>query len=232
MKRLLRLILSIAGIGMALFPTAQADPPSGGKAGTASPPTSPLSTRLSSPTRTGETRYGWNWLAARYDKDGNGTVIREEFPASADIFARLDRNWDGRLMSDDFDWSENGTLGRQKETTFALFKSVDKSSDGRITPEEWQAVFAKAAEANGYLTNEDLEQLIYLPHVLKAQKEQQSRAGRMERRIENGEPIVEAPKPGEIAPDFELHSPDGLTNVRLSSFRGNKPVVLIFGSFT
>jgi len=42
----------------------------------------------------------------------------------------------------------------------------------------------------------------------------------------------EAPKRGELAPDFELTDVSGETLVRLSDFRGNKPVALIFGSFT
>ncbi len=41
-----------------------------------------------------------------------------------------------------------------------------------------------------------------------------------------------APAAGEPAPDFELPRLDGKGNVRLSAFRGVKPVALIFGSFT
>jgi hypothetical protein len=37
---------------------------------------------------------------------------------------------------------------------------------------------------------------------------------------------------GDAAPDFALKTPDGSGLVRLSSFRGQKPVVLIFGSHT
>jgi len=40
------------------------------------------------------------------------------------------------------------------------------------------------------------------------------------------------PKIGENAPDFELDRYDGSGRVRLSSFRGDRPVVLIFGSLT
>jgi hypothetical protein len=40
------------------------------------------------------------------------------------------------------------------------------------------------------------------------------------------------PKVGQVAPDFQLRSADGRQIVRLSSFRGKKPVVLIFGSHT
>ena len=41
-----------------------------------------------------------------------------------------------------------------------------------------------------------------------------------------------APKPGDLAPDFELADIDGEHRVRLSDFRGRKPVALVFGSFT
>lgn len=39
-------------------------------------------------------------------------------------------------------------------------------------------------------------------------------------------------KVGDPAPDFELKTTDSSSAVRLSSFRGQKPVVLIFGSHT
>jgi peroxiredoxin len=41
-----------------------------------------------------------------------------------------------------------------------------------------------------------------------------------------------APKAGDPAADFQLCDVDGQQSVRLSDFRGKKPVVLVFGSFT
>jgi hypothetical protein len=41
-----------------------------------------------------------------------------------------------------------------------------------------------------------------------------------------------APKEGDVAPDFELHDASGENAVRLSDFRGRRPVALVFGSFT
>jgi hypothetical protein len=41
-----------------------------------------------------------------------------------------------------------------------------------------------------------------------------------------------APKAGEAAPDFELSDVKGENAVRLSQFRGQRPVALVFGSFT
>jgi hypothetical protein len=38
--------------------------------------------------------------------------------------------------------------------------------------------------------------------------------------------------PGDPAPDFDLPLLDHSASVKLSSFRGTKPVVLIFGSYT
>ena len=37
---------------------------------------------------------------------------------------------------------------------------------------------------------------------------------------------------GDTAPDFTLKSPDGKQTVTLSSFRGKRPVALVFGSYT
>ena len=39
-------------------------------------------------------------------------------------------------------------------------------------------------------------------------------------------------KAGDAAPDFELKTLDGKKSVKLSSFRGKRPVALIFGSYT
>ena len=39
-------------------------------------------------------------------------------------------------------------------------------------------------------------------------------------------------KVGEIAPNFKLKSLDGKSETELSEFKGKKPVVLIFGSYT
>jgi len=39
-------------------------------------------------------------------------------------------------------------------------------------------------------------------------------------------------QPGDLAPDFNLPTLDRKDTVRLSSFRGARPVVLVFGSYT
>jgi len=39
-------------------------------------------------------------------------------------------------------------------------------------------------------------------------------------------------KVGGAAPDFKLKTTDGKSEVQLSGFKGKKPVVLVFGSYT
>ena len=41
-----------------------------------------------------------------------------------------------------------------------------------------------------------------------------------------------APQVGDMASDFELRDVSGEHPVRLSDFRGRRPVALVFGSFT
>ena len=47
-----------------------------------------------------------------------------------------------------------------------------------------------------------------------------------------GERYEDTLKVGDVAPDFTLADPSERRQVTLSSFRGKKPVVLIFGSYT
>ena len=42
----------------------------------------------------------------------------------------------------------------------------------------------------------------------------------------------QAPKVGDLAPNFELRDTMGENAVRLSHLRGQRPVALVFGSFT
>lgn len=41
-----------------------------------------------------------------------------------------------------------------------------------------------------------------------------------------------APKKGDVAPDFSLSDINGENALSLCNFRGEKPVALVFGSFT
>ena len=43
---------------------------------------------------------------------------------------------------------------------------------------------------------------------------------------------AQAPRAGDLAPDFTLSNLSGTASITLADFRGRRPVALIFGSFT
>jgi hypothetical protein len=182
----------------------------------------------------GQGRYGWDWLAARYDADKDGRVSREEFRAPGEFFDRLDRNRDGVLTKEDFDWSDRAPFLRQLRTTSQWFRWIDANSNGRISRDEWQSFFERAAKGKDHLTREDLREALN-PPVPKAESHADEPSPLvLIRGLLTGElgSMREGPSVNEPAPDFVLRTQDGRRQIRLSEFRGKKPVVLVFGSFT
>ena len=76
-----------------------------------------------------------------------------------------------------------------------------------------------------HLSEKDLAAMIAFTNAMSAER----RASFMQFLAERE---THAPAVGTVAPDFELAKPGGTERIRLSSFRGHKPVALIFGSYT
>ena len=183
--------------------------------------------------------YGWEWLARKYDSNQDGVIAQDEFDGPAELFERLDRDGDGDLKADDFDWSDRSPFLRQQGLANQLFARIDSSSNGRISAEEWKKAFEKLAADKGYLSREDLRAALFPPPpkpelMLAMMKKEGPSRTTLLKGIASGElgSIFEGPAVGKPAPDFELETEDGKQKIRLADFRGQKPVVLIFGSFT
>lgn len=84
-------------------------------------------------------------MFTRADKDGNGTLTKEEWhhvlnssgckTSMAEVeefFHEMDRDFDGRLSFEEF-MGEETTLEK-------LFKSMDKDGDGTVTKEEFRKI--------------------------------------------------------------------------------------------
>jgi hypothetical protein len=187
----------------------------------------------------GKSRYGWEWLAKWHGIAPDKSIRRKEFKGSPEIFDRLDRNHDGLLKKDDFDWSPFSAYARAAMPSGYWFRSIDANSNGRISREEWNAFFTKISKGKGYLTPEDLREAFPTAPPPKRDDEPPPPDDDPSPLIlltglltgELGSPFP-GPKVGMTAPDFTLPTQDSKGDITLSQFRGKKPVVLIFGSFT
>jgi hypothetical protein len=186
----------------------------------------------------GQTRYGWQWLAARYDTNHNGKITRAEFHGPKELFDRLDRDHNGILNADDFDWSDNSRYAHQGRMASYWFRSLDTNSNGRVSEAEWLALFRKAAKGKSYLTPDDLREAFPTtppqPPPGPPPKNDEPSPFVMVLGLLSGElgSFFEGPAVGQKAPDFLLRTEDGKAFYTLSQYRGQKPVVLNFGSFT
>jgi hypothetical protein len=181
-----------------------------------------------------KSRLGWPWLARIHGVSENGRITRKEFLGLPREFAALDRDGDGVLHAGDFDWSDDAPFVRQQAAADALFRRLNASGDGHLSKEEWEAAFRRMSGKKGHLTPDDLRTMLFPPGTGRPPGFKPPTRFTRLMGLLSGElgSIQEGPDPGEDAPDFTLSTPDGKQTVKLSSFRGKRPVALIFGNFT
>lgn len=143
-----------------------------------------------------------------YDANNNGYVERDEFESQAEARRIVSSEQMERMMR----MAMHGM-----EPWDALIEGTDSDGDGHIAGSELVAFFKERDDGDGVWS---------------------LNRGRGMRRGGRGGPggagsraMSGAPE-GEMAPDFTLAPPHGNETVTLSSFRGNLPVALIFGSYT
>jgi hypothetical protein len=188
-----------------------------------------------------QSRYSWDWLAKQHGITPEKSIKRKDFKGPPEIFDRLDRNHDGLLKKDDFDWSPFSTYSRAAMPSGFWFRWIDTNSNGRISRDEWDAFYTKMAGKKGYVTRDDLREA--LPTVPPPRRDDEPTAPPSDDEPtaailitglltgELGSPFP-GPRLGMTAPDFTLPLQNGKGEITLSQFRDKKPVVLIFGSFT
>jgi hypothetical protein len=182
----------------------------------------------------GQSRYGWRWLAEKHGILPSEAIPRTKFLGSETLFARLDRNKDGRLRFDDFDWSDRTAYASQMAIVGFWFDRINKAEDGRLTREEWLKFFDEAAKGKDHLIVDNLREglLNRLPKRMSAPEGPTPEV--LVRGLFRGEigSMNEGPKLNDPAPDFTLKTRDGKERIHLSELFGKKPIVLVFGNFT
>ena len=180
-------------------------------------------------------RYDWTWLAKQFDRNGDGVVDRKELGDHADYFESLDRDRNGVVTAEDLDWSDKSAFLKQQAQVNQVFRSMDKDGDGKISREEWEAAYERLAGDKGGFQVADLQAFLFPSpkNAGKGKKGGPSKEVLIKAFLDGdaGSPF-EGPKVGEMAPDFVLPTYDRKKKIALADFRKDRPVVLVFGSFT
>lgn len=145
---------------------------------------------------------------AAYDSDNNDVVAIDEFTCAFEQAEKTLPGDDmyGRMIGDIDPWE-------------AILAGADEDKDGALALAELEAFFTARASGDENIWTFEAPQ---------------GRSGGHSRTASDGprEESQDGAMEGARAPDFTLSSPDGLDTVTLSSFAGDKPVALIFGSYT
>jgi hypothetical protein len=178
-------------------------------------------------------RYDWNWLADRFDANRDGKITRKEFTGPPELFDRLDRDRNGVITQSDLDWSDASPWWGQMRLAGQIIRKADQDGDRKLSKAEWDALFKELSKGKETVNQEDLRALLFPPPQPRSPSDMPSRLTLLSGLLQ-GElgSASEGPRVGQPAPDFTLPTHEGKKTITLSSYRGHKPVVLIFGSFT
>ena len=185
-----------------------------------------------------QVRYGWEWIRKQCDRNGDGTITLAEFGGPREWFEALDKDRDGVLTKDDFDWGTGSPLANAVAKGAPLFEKIDRDGNGRVTPEEWKLWFdAAPSSGKGYLSSQDDLIPLFLERNARgkgpAAPPQRSRLQLICAYLSGDVgPLSDGPALDELAPDFTLTTADGKGKLSISQHRTKKPLVLVLGSFS
>ncbi len=180
--------------------------------------------------------YDWKWMAARHDLKPGKSISRFDFLGESEQFDRLDRNGDGDLGEDDLDWDPSSPYMEQVAIANVIFRKIDKTQDARVSRAELMAFFERARGEDDEMSIDAFRRALALGAKGSggffpgdAPSPDKLIRGFFSKEIGSWQ---HGPRPGTMAPDFELTTQDGRATIRLKDWIGKKPVVLIFGNFT
>ncbi|GIW81287.1 MAG: hypothetical protein KatS3mg105_3094 [Gemmatales bacterium] len=132
-----------------------------------------------------------------------------------------------------------GAFSQQDRSGFVdrLFREHDKNKDGYLSKNEIPSTMARVfpridRDGDGKLSKSEVAAVADKLERFLGKGKAGGKKGEVNTPPARGERKQTRLKVGDPAPDFSLPDLSGKNEVRLSSFKGKKPVVLIFGSYT
>jgi hypothetical protein len=181
-----------------------------------------------------ESRFSWEWLAARHGVQPEESIKDEQFDGPPTIFKVLDRDRNKALDKADFDWASNNPWVQQSNMVGRIFRRMDPSGDGRMTSDEWQAFFVRVAGGQETIRIEQLRDAWIGGQTGGFAPGDEPSKDTLIKGLFGSElgSLQEGPDVDAPAPLFELKPLSGGGPVRLADMIGTKPIVLCFGNFT
>ncbi len=190
----------------------------------------------------------------RLDKNGDGAIQAADFEAGArDNSEAMRRQRSQQLLAWYFQTDDDANKLPRTELEAAA-RTYDTSGDGKIDAEEFGCAAEERRELGKRPTRRATRELDAFATLLDQTDEDADgllataelvgffdamddgdgvwNLGRGQRSSRGSGGPPSGPAAGTVAPDFTLSSPEGGAAVTLSSFAGEKPVGLIFGSYT
>ena len=183
------------------------------------------------PKAKAESRFDLQYLLQRYDANSDTSVSQSEFGGSEADFSRLDKDNDGSVGESDFDWSKHSLVPTPGST---MFFRADANANGKITKQEFLALFVQLASNDEFLAIDDLrDEFLQSAPKIRPKRTDSPSPNTLVKALSSQElgSLQSGPRLNEMAPDFKLRTLDNQT-ITLSSAIGKKPTVLIFGNFT
>lgn len=177
-----------------------------------------------------QTRYEWSDVAKRFDRNGDGHVDAKELGGQPTDFARVERTGDGVIDAADLNWS--APPAAEAIAFMRMFGMTDVNGNGKVTRDEFVKLFDRLKGDGDYLAMDELVEQLTGAAASSAPPQPLDRS-MMVQALLNQELGAFAPGPelNQTAPDFTLSRVEG-GSVTLSKVIGQRPIVLIFGTFT
>jgi alkylhydroperoxidase family enzyme len=183
-----------------------------------------------------QTKYTYAYLAKLHgiDPKNREGISKEQFKGSKAAWVKLDRNQDGKILAEDLDWSEENSYVKASYMINRIFRRMDVKGKGKISREEWQAIYDKAVGEEDGLTSDALTKTILAGYSNAFMPGDAPNRDMLLKGLFAGEigSMAEGPGVGSKAPEFKLKKVDGSGSIALSSILGQKPLILVTGNFT